>query len=126
MGLFGMAQVIVAKTYGIVVVTEWEAEWDPPRTARSNKELLNEWSLDPAPEWFDIPLAIAYQAAAKHVPASADGSKGRKGNEQQTVYRLRLILVRVIRWGPGQACRYHIECHLATEPSGAVAEGGPL
>ena len=95
MGMFGMAQVIRARTHGINVLTDKDTKWLPPTVGMSQQEIIDSWSLDSKPAWSAIPLSIAYQAAGEHLPVTDDKSKVRKGNLPQKVYRLRLVLVRV-------------------------------
>ena len=96
--MFGMAQVIGAKTLGINLLAERDTGWPAPEIGHLHQEVIDSWSLDSSPHWTDIPLAIAYQAAGEHLPATDDGSKVRKGNHQQRVSRLRLVLVRAVQW----------------------------
>ena len=93
MGMFGMAQVIGAKSLCINVLTDRDTWWPPPRLTMTQEQIIASWSLDEIPAWSAVPLAIAFQAAAEHLPATNDKSKIRKGNSQQRVYRLRLVLV---------------------------------
>ena len=64
----------------------------------TQEQIIASWSLDEIPAWSAVPLTIAFQAAAEHLPATNDKSKIRKGNFQQRVYRLRLVLVRAAKW----------------------------
>ena len=98
MGMFGMAQVIGAKSLGINVLTDKDTKWPPPRLTMTQQQIVDSWSLDVNPDWSTVPLAIAFQAAGEHLPATDDKSKIRKGNFPQKVYRLRLVLVRAARW----------------------------
>ena len=98
MGMFGMAQVIGAKSLGINVLTERDTWWPPPKLKLTQEQIIASWSLDDIPDWSAVPLAIAFQTAAEHLPSTTDKSKIRKGNSQQRVYRLRLVLVRVAKW----------------------------
>ena len=98
MGMFGMAQVIGARSLGINVLTDKDTKWPPPKLTKTQRQIIDSWSLDVAPAWSTVPLAIAFQVASEHLPATDDKSKMRKGNASQKVYRLRLVLVRAARW----------------------------
>ena len=98
LGMFGMAQVIGAKSLGINMLTDRDTWWPPPKLKLTQEQIIDSWSLDDIPDWSAVPLAIAFQTAAEHLPATTDKSKIRKGNSQQRVYRLRLVLVRVAKW----------------------------
>ena len=98
MGMFGMAQVIGARSLGINVLTDKDTKWPPPKLTKTQRQIIDSWSLDVAPAWSTVPLAIAFQVAGEHLSATDDKSKIRKGNASQKVYRLRLVLVRAARW----------------------------
>ena len=77
-GMFGMAQVIGAKSHGINVLTDRDTKWPPPKVGMSQREIIDGWSLDVKPAWTSIPLSIAFQAAGEHLPVKEDKSKVRK------------------------------------------------
>ena len=87
-----MAQVIGAKSLGVNVLTDKDTWWPAPKLSMTQEQIISSWSLDDIPAWSEVPLAIAFQAAGEHLPATADKSKIRKGNASQKVYRLRLVL----------------------------------
>ena len=91
MGMFGMAQVIGARSLGINVLTDKDTKWPPPRLTKTQLQIIDSWSLDVAPAWSTVPLAIAFQVAGEHLPATDDKSKIRKGNASQKVYRCVLL-----------------------------------
>ena len=64
MGMFGMAQVIGAKTHGVEILTPDLKQWRPPLIVlnRTDEELMQMCSIDKAPHWAEVPLAIRYQA----------------------------------------------------------------
>ena len=64
MGMFGVAQVVGAKAYGVDLVTPDPAPWSPPWIVlqRTDEELMAKWSLNTAPQWAEVPLAVKYQA----------------------------------------------------------------
>ena len=98
MGMFGMAQVIGAKSLGVNVLTDKDTKWPPPKVGMSQQQIIDSWSLDSKPAWSDVPLSIVFQAAGEHLPVTDDKSKVRKGNQPQKVYRLRLVFVRASQW----------------------------
>ena len=85
--MFGMAQVIGAKSPDINVLTEKDTKWPPSEVGMFQQEIIDSWSLDAEPQWTDILLSIAFQAAGGHLPVTDDKSMVRKGNLQQKVYR---------------------------------------
>ena len=91
MGMFGMAQVIGAKTYGVQILPPEPVPWSPPLIVlnRTDEELMQKWSINQPPQWADIPLAIRYQ-----IQESNEGheQKRQKRQPQEVVYRLRLTL----------------------------------
>ena len=72
-GLFGMAQVIGAKTLGVVLVTEKYSRWAAPESIKGDRHHMDRWAINGAPHWTDIPLAIVYQTKALD-----DSSESRK------------------------------------------------
>ena len=56
-----MAQVIGAKSLGVVLITDKYNHWDAPTLAMSDKHHMDKWLLNVAPHWVEIPLAIVYQ-----------------------------------------------------------------
>ena len=78
MGMFGMAQVIGAKSLGINVLTDRDTWWPPPKLKMTQEQIIASWSLDDIPDWSAVPLATAFQTAAEHLPATTDKSKIRQ------------------------------------------------
>ena len=99
-GLFGMAQVIGAKSLGLVLLTERNIQWDAPSPELTDQE-MEKWSLHAPPHWSDVPLAIAYQTKA-----SEDSSDTPSSSRSQVVHRMRLILVRLCDC-PSSVLRYY-------------------
>ena len=94
-GLFGMAQVIGAKTLGVVLVTEKYSKWEAPKHTKGDRYYMDQWSVNGVPHWTDIPLAIVYQTKALD---DSSESRKRKSSHQaatQVAHRLRLVMIRL-------------------------------
>ena len=94
-GLFGMAQVIGAKTLGVVLVTEKYSRWTAPQHHLEDKQYMDQLSINSAPHWTDIPLAMVYQTKALD---DSSESRKRKSSHQaatQVAHRLRLVMIRL-------------------------------
>ena len=48
MGMFGMAQVIGARSLGINVLTDKDTKWPPPKLTKTQLQIIDSWSLDVA------------------------------------------------------------------------------
>ena len=74
LGMFGMAQVIGAKTYG-------------------DQQLMDRWSIDEVPRWEEVPLAIRYQTQSPVLGTGQEqDSKRRRCQGNEVAYRLRLTI----------------------------------
>ena len=90
-----MAQVIGAKTLGVVLLTDKYARWEAPMHTMGDQYYMDRWFINSVPHWTDIPLAIVYQTKALD---DSSESRKRKSSYQaatQVAHRLRLVMIRL-------------------------------
>ena len=104
-GLFGMAQVIGAKTLGVMLVTDKYNHWDAPQPETSDQEHMRQWSLSIPPHWSEIPLAIAHQTKSSDDSSESRKRKTSQSSPTQVVHRMRLVMIR-LRDCPSYVMKY--------------------
>ena len=90
-----MAQVIGAKTLGVVLLTDKYERWKAPKLTMSDHEHMDSWFINGVPHWTDIPLAIVYQTKALDDSSESRKRKSSHQTATQVAHRLRLVMIRL-------------------------------
>ena len=90
-----MAQVIGAKTLGVVLLTDKYNRWEAPKLVMSDREHMDNWFINAVPHWTDIPLAIVYQTKSLDDSSESRKRKSPHQTAAQIAHRMRLVMIRL-------------------------------
>ena len=94
-GLLGMAQVIGAKSLGVILISGKYNHWKAPQLTMCDKDHMDKWLINVAPHWTEIPLAIVYETRSSDDSSESRKTKSPHQATTQVAHRLRLVIIRL-------------------------------